>query len=303
MALPMQERLAAERLAIVQRLIELGDRTFDLADNLRQRGYSAFDPYHRFFESFASHPNDVRVHRECVVEKAKVQLGASDRDLGAVYQSTLLERLAHDAKRSPLALDPATRWIADQFADPCEQSAHLFSVQQRSEYQRRESEMRNECVRDRAHEIERFARLAKKPHPFGMLIKSQRFGFASEVIRSGAKSLGFDATKFKASSGRAIASKQLTALWRVSWCIGDPFTFYAAPHDGMLVLNLLVEASDSAVPSPTIQVPLRTMVYGFWFAYGRFSDLDSLEVNLQAHVQMYELIQSEFEDALMSGCG
>jgi hypothetical protein len=290
---------AQQAKQISARLASLGEQTNVLAEALCGAGFSAFIPYQRFIESFASQPTDLDVHRLYLQERAKAML-----IVDGGYQSPLMDRLTDAARKSPLLTDPATEWIARLHIDPCEQKAFVLKVRDKHEYERREGEMLAQRESTLASETARHATGTSKRYPLGMLTKPLRFRFAVDLISQELASLGFSRTRSKASHGAVIVSKGISERYAIGLSIQDPDLFFYSPTQGQLLLLLQVRAAQrlksvpDSEPGAQVSVSYTALVYGFSTAYVGFQDLDRLETNIKAQLQLYRLIDPVLEQAI-----
>src|SRR4051812_19068533 len=85
--------------AICQEFLPIGDEAFSYMGRLTEAGFRAFLPRQEFIESFAETADEVEIHRRCVAETAKEQLGQPtpilifDDDFKQLYFSPFLQGL------------------------------------------------------------------------------------------------------------------------------------------------------------------------------------------------------------------
>lgn len=300
----MRDPLTSEQVnQISSGLVGLGEQTHELADNLCLAGYSAFVPYHRFVESFATSKSDLDVHREYVKERAKSMMAISD----VTYTSPFLAQLKDVASRSRLRNDPATEWIARLHLDPCEQNAFALKVRNQHEYERRERTMLDERMNELATETARHTTGIATQYPLGMLMKPIRFKFASHVMERELAPLEFRRVRTNAAKSGVVVSKSITPHWHLDWSIADPDLFYFDPGKGSLTLNLKMRAANAAKTDrddelgKVLSVSYAALVYGFSTTYMAFRELEELEMNIKAHMQLYRLVAPMLEQILTEG--
>jgi hypothetical protein len=81
--------------------VHAGDEIFNYARELEDAQFTAFIPYLRFVEDFCENEEEVRIHRQCLAETAKLVLGrpwpmalvATRHDSKQMYSSEFLQRL------------------------------------------------------------------------------------------------------------------------------------------------------------------------------------------------------------------
>jgi len=274
---------------ILLALAALGDRTFGLADELSSKGFSAFLPYQRYVESFAADAPELEIHREYMKESAKAMIA------DGTYKSVFMKKLRDAAATSNLRHDPSTAWIAKLHSDPCEQHAFLLKVRSPSEYAKREREMLDQRVSRLAEETQRHASGMSRNYPLGMLMKPLRFKFAVDVMEQELATLGFQPTGWKPSSGAVVARKAISEHYDIGWSIDDPPLFFHTPTHGLSMLRLQVRAAMDGRSIEGLTILFPTLVYGFSLAYTEFKDLDTLETQIKARVQLYRLIAPQLE--------
>jgi hypothetical protein len=88
--------------AICRELIPIADHGFDYLNRLCKAGFAAFMPRNEFIESFAGSPEELEIHRRCVVETAKERLGQpitirkTEDERKQLYFSLFLQRLREE---------------------------------------------------------------------------------------------------------------------------------------------------------------------------------------------------------------
>lgn len=300
----MRGTLTSEQVNLISSgLVGLGEQAHELGDNLCLAGYSAFVPYHRFVESFATSKSDLDIHREYVKERAKSMMSVSD----VAHTSPLLAQLKDVASRSRLRNDPGTEWIARLHLDPCEQNAFALKVRNQHEYERRERVMLDERLNELAAETARHATGIATQYPLGMLMKPVRFKFASRVMEQELAPLEFRRVRTNVAKSGVVVSKSITQYWHLDWSIADPDLFYFDPSKGSLIFNLKMRAADAVKTDrddefgKVLSVGYAALVYGFSTAYMAFRELDELEMNIKAHMQLYRLVAPVLEPILIEG--
>jgi hypothetical protein len=90
---------------ICRHWVAAGDEVFGYLERLKAAGFEAFVPRRSYVESFAEGPEDLAIHRQCLVEMFKERLGQPtpilifDEDLPNLYFSPFLQVLREQRDR------------------------------------------------------------------------------------------------------------------------------------------------------------------------------------------------------------
>jgi len=60
---------------LCREFIPVADGVFNYTAELEKAGFKAFLPRHQFIESFAETDEELQIHRKCIIECAKEELG------------------------------------------------------------------------------------------------------------------------------------------------------------------------------------------------------------------------------------
>lgn len=306
--------------AICREFLPLGDRAFDYMARLREAGFEAFAPRHMYDESFAESPEELEIHRRCVVEIAKEQLSRpypmrfSMEEFELTYFSPYLQRLRRErdqangvpedqlSGRYPMGESAWRRKI-----DPCERRRVQLHVNQWEAYQARWDALLDAERRALEDEAERHATgLGRLPHTFD---KSGRYAFFAAVMERDAAALGFHYDKPKSRPNYPVFSKAITDDWHLCWAIEDAQGFFRSPLYGLFKPHLEIRSRAlrgslaKAESGELLIIRYDIIVPGFYTGYWRFFDLDELETVIRAHLHFYGLIAPTIEDRIKKVLG
>lgn len=307
------------RLALLARLVGLGESFFDNAARMEAAGLSSFRPIMAFDESFCETPQEREFSRKVTIEVAKERLGNFAPypylrdDPGRGYRSTLLDQLrAQRAARghSSETYDRAKPWLIE--LDPCRFRMVELIYTRNDELNARRRPFDEEHALLRQQEIARYATdLSKGVADSG----GARRKICSSVLTQALGGLGFRPTSKAAAQSGALVEKPVGAGWCLVWNIDfvnlrRPTGTRPQDQIGYLDLDLdLAQCSDLRPTDPqTIGgAPLR-ISYNYaapidrseW-RYGTFRSLPELETLLRAHVTVYSMLHERIETALSGG--
>jgi hypothetical protein len=300
-------KLSFERAnAICREFVTVADEAFNFMNQLKQAGFRAFLPRHEFIESFAETPEEVEIHRRCIVESAKERLGQptpiliNDDDFKQLYFSPFLQLLREQRDRingCPVR-ELGSRYKGGESAwrreiDPCQRRLIQHRASQREAHDARFTAMRE--AERRALEVERI------PHTFD---SKGRYAFFAAVMERDAASLGFHYDKSKSRPNYPIFSKLITDEWHLCWAIEDARAFFCSPFEGRFEPSLelrgrhLTGSLAKAKSGEFLIFRYPAVVPGYYTGYREFSDLDQLEREIQAHLYLYGLMASVVEGGI-----
>src|SRR6266567_3003216 len=168
-----------QAIAVCRQFLPIGDGSFDYMGQLQEAGFEAFLPFEDFTLSFAASPDEIDLHRQCVMEMAKTLLGnpwplmlvASRRD--QLFRSPLLQDLR--AKRDEENGLPENQlssrygggeaWWRSQI-DPCLRHMAYFQVNNQEIYDARWAEVIDAMKSQVQEEAERFASNLSRTYTF-----------------------------------------------------------------------------------------------------------------------------------------
>jgi hypothetical protein len=300
--------------AIGHHLVPIGDEVFHFMLRLQEADFKAFLPRHRFIESFAETPEELDLHRRCVVEIAKERLAQPstikiyDDDLKKLYWSPFLQQLRE--KRDIANGGVPVRELRDHFrggesvwrreVDPCQRRLLQAEIEEKSSYDIQWSRMLDEERQAIAEEAARYATgLGKLPHTFD---GKGRYAFFSAVMERDAASLGFRYDKEKSRPNYPVFSKKITEDWHLCWTIEVARSFVPGALEGYFAPSLGLRSRElrgtleGAESGEALQFRYAGIVPGFVGGYWKFFCLDELEVAIKAHLHLYGLMAPILEN-------
>jgi len=301
--------------AICREFLPIGDQAFDYMQRLRETGFEAFLPRHRFVESFAANAEEVDLHRRCVVEFAKERLGRpgpmrmSDEEFRQIYFSPFLQRLRHerDEANGVPVNKLSSRYSGGEAAwrseiDPCQRRLVQDRVTHREMHEARFATMTEEEIRSLEDEATRHATgLGKIPHTFD---NKGRCVFFAAVMERDAAPLGFHYDKPKSRTNYPIFSKAITDDWHLCWVIEEARAFFHSPFEGSfqpfleLRSRQLVGSLARVESGEFLHIRYAGVVPGFFNGYWKFFTLDALETAIRAHLHLYSLMAPIIEGGI-----
>lgn len=84
--------------ALCQEFAKIAESAEAVEQGLEAAGFAAWKPYERFFESYGTE-DEIRIHRRCVIEEARIRLGTpypwrfSEAERNLIIRSAFLEKL------------------------------------------------------------------------------------------------------------------------------------------------------------------------------------------------------------------
>jgi hypothetical protein len=300
---------------LCKKLLPIGDAIWMYAEQLRTAGYSAFDAYSEFLESFGDR-DEIELHRLCAVELAKLRLGQpwpmkfSPDDRKPLYSSSLLKQLQEkrDAQNGCTRSEidkkyPGIEALWRREIDPCHRNKTRFEISERSQYQLRW----NACMeRQRLMiEMETQAHSPVRDDQFEFEME-HRFAKSNEVMGRDSATLGFSYDRKKSREEFPVFSKQLTENWDLCWTLQHTDMFALTPIEGSFAPNLDLRGAnipgdaDKARTGEFLLFRYQHIVPGFGSAYWKFRSLNELERVVKAHLCMYRLMAPILESSVIS---
>jgi hypothetical protein len=312
-----QAKLSIEQVyALCGELIRICDGAYDYCEQLKASGFSAFQPYEAFFQSFAETPDGSDLHRRIHVEKAKETLGRPWPPLyirpeyrRPLFKSRLLEELRakRDAKNGVSENDLEKRYSRRESfwrrtIDPCDRRSALLEITDKELYDARWSAVFDSMSLQVQEEALHFATELSKIHTFD---KDGRYALFRAVMEREAAPLGFCYDKRKSRPGFPIFSKAITDGWDLCWAIEEPDMFFWNPFGGRFMPFLELRhrdlrggVKDNAEPGEFLQLRYTAVVSGFFNAYRTFRGADELETMIKAHLSLYGLMAPSIESGI-----
>jgi hypothetical protein len=301
--------------AICREFLPIGDQVFNYMMRLREAGFEAFLPRHRFIESFAANADELEIHRQYVMEFAKERLAyPQPMRMDAVefkqrYVSPFLQRLREerDKANSVPENELSTRYPGGESAwrheiDPCQRRLVQDRVNDREGHEARFVAMLEEEVRALEDEAVRHATgLGKVPHTFD---NKGRYRFFAAVMERDAASLGFQYDKAKSRPNYPIFSKAITTDWHLCWAIEEARAFFHSPMEGSFEPFLELRSGSfqgnlaKVESGEYLHVRYAVVVPGFFSGYWKFFSLDALETAIRAHLHLYSLMAPIIEGGI-----
>jgi len=300
---------------LCRKLVPIGNAIWRFAEQLRAEGYSAFDAYNDFVESFGAN-DEIEVHRLCAVEQAKLRLGQpwpmkySPDERKLLYSSNLLSELhaRRDAENDCPASEIDTKYpgvdaVWRREFDPCRRNMVRFQISQRTQYQLRFAEF---VERQRLMlEGEIRTHLSGDTNQAGFEMED-RFAKYQEVMDRAFKPHGFRYDKQKSRDEFPVFSKHLTDGWDLCWTLQHTDMFALTPKEGCLAPNLdlrganMAGDADKARSREFLFFRYQHIVPGFGSAYWKFRNLTELEWAIGAHLCLYKLMSPILEASITS---
>lgn len=302
--------------AICHQFLGAGEAVPEYERALKLRGFSAWIPYRDFLESYCN-SGDIQLHRLCLIEQAKLDLGipwpmrlrapASER----VYSSPLLDRLR--AERDRMNGVPVTE-IGNRYPtegwrreiDPCEWRRRRAQIENRRAYDERWNAMLEEQRRCFELEVSRHATGLSKSYTFD---PEGRYEFLSAVLQREIAALGFEYDPTSSRPEFPVFSKPISADWCIGWAIEEQKAFLFGPLEGQYKPYLEIRhrhlrgSVDEGSWGEFLLIRYHHIVPGFGNAYWRFFDLDQLETAIKAHIFFYSLIAPVIEGGVQKVLG
>jgi hypothetical protein len=290
-----------------------GDELFGYLERLKAAGFEAFVPRKTYIESFAEGPEEVAIHRQCLVEMFKERLGQPtpipifDSDLQNLYFSPLLQSLRQqrDRENECTERELSTRFGAGESVwrreiDPCLRRLKQDLVSQRSAHEARLGVIADAERRALAGEAERFATANR-----GGFDGEARYSLFVEVMQSRCQPFGFEYDKARSRAAYPVFTKPIVDDWHLCWTIEEGRAFLFSPVEGHFRpclhlrgrqlsgrLDRVVEAGQF------LRIRFAPLEVGFSNAYHVFSNADELEQVVKAHLELYASMASIIEDGV-----
>lgn len=301
---------------LCRKFVPIGEKVFQYMDQLEESGFAAFLPSSKFVDSFAENPEELALHRQCIIETAKERLGQPtpiriyDEDFKQLYFSPFLQRLRAERDRvnGVPVRELGARYPGDSAwrheVDPCQRRLVQTAATQRDALEARRNAMCEEETRAFEREVAHHASgLGKARCAFD---KRGRYGFFAAVMKRDAVRLGFVYDKSRSRANYPVFSKPMTGDWDLCWVLEESRPFLESPIQGRFVPFLEIRSrtlrgSLAKVESGEfLHIRYERIIYGFSTAYWRFRNLDELETVIKAHLCFYSLIAQTIESACQS---
>ena len=318
MVKPREPRLKlsfGQATAICRELLPIGERVFHYMAQLREAGFQAFLPRHEYIESFAETPEELDLHRRCVVEDAQERLGRptplrmSDEEFKQIYTSPFLQRLrAERDHANGVPVDQLrSRYPGGESAwrreiDPCQRRLNWTNVNRKDALEERFTAMLEAERQALEDEVACHATgLGRVPHTFD---NKGRYTFFAAVMERDAAPLGFRYDTAKSRTNYPIFSKAITDDWHLCWVIEEAREFFHSPFEGRfqpfleLRSRLLGGRLTNVESGEFLHIPHASVVPGFFNGYWKFFDLDGLETSIRAHLYLYGLMAPIIEGCI-----
>jgi hypothetical protein len=301
--------------AICQEFVPIGDQVFDYIRRLKEAGFKAFLPRYAYIESFAETPEELEIHRRCVVEIARERLARPwpmriyDEELKHVWVSPYLQRLRVERdKANGVPVDQLSgRYPGGESAwrrevDPCQRKLIQARVQQKVGYEAQWTAVLDAERRALEDEAARHATgLGKIPHTFD---NKGRYVFFAAVMERDAVPLGFRYDKPKSRPNYPVFSKPMGDDWDLCWVVEEARAFFHSPLEGHFAPFLEIRGRNlrgtlaKAESGEFLHIRHAGIVPGFGNGYWIFFDLDQLETVIKAHLYLYSLIAPIIESGI-----
>jgi hypothetical protein len=236
--------------ALCRRLLSIGERIYDYAQELEDAGFSAFCPYRRFLEQFGETEADREIHHACQIEFVKTQLsrpwpmwltGPPDGG-GLTYTSDLFARLCRERDEANgvsieqvAARFPTEGWRRE--IDPCRRKMIQAELTDRSTFQRLRQSV-DEEIQDRLTlEAKLWATDVARSFGFG---KRGRYRLYTMMMERDAGALGFGYDKLKSRPNFPVFSKPVLQQWHICWAMEESRSFLLSSLEGQFTPHLQI---------------------------------------------------------------
>jgi hypothetical protein len=297
--------------------MSVGDHIFEYLDGLRQVGFSAFDPFVDFVESFAVGDDEIVLHRKLCIELAKYYLtnvphASTEAEREQLYVSPLAQRLLEEqdiqAGRRPRRIyqhvpgdEPV--WIPG--LDPCIRRMKDFERRSREDYERQRTAMRVSMRSRLLAEVPRHATGLSRGYAMWSPGPRSRLNFFDAVMARDAAVLGFHYDKRKSRVRSLVYSKPITQEWDLCMELEENMgMFFFSAREGHFVLDITVRGrslrGQPRESGEMLQINYGPSIPGFGAggAYWKFESLDELETIVRAHLHVHSLMAPVIEAAL-----
>jgi hypothetical protein len=300
----------AQANLLCRELVPIGDEAFNYMTGLVEAGFGAFLPWHKFVESFAETPEELELHRRCIVENAKERLGQPtpiriyDEDFKQLYFSPFLQQLREQRDQFN---DCPARELYNRFKgseswrqefDPCQRRLVQDGVNRKEAHKARFTAMLEAQRQALKDEAENCTSGLGKSHTFD---NKGRYFFFRAVMERDAAALGFRYDNARSRPNYPIFSKPMTDDWQLCWAIENARSFVPNQFEGRFepCLELrnrqLTGSLAKAVSGEFLLFRYPAVVPGLYSGYREFFDLDQLERQIKAHLYLYNLMAPAFE--------
>jgi hypothetical protein len=306
-----------QAIAVCNEIRSAGENIFYYLEQLHRSGFEACLPFEEFFVSFASDPEQIKVHNQYLIETAKTVLGtpwpialaAEHRAL--LFRSELIQAMkarrdeANGVPEGELEsrFGPGESWWRKQI-DPCWRNMARLQVTDRDIYDAKWAAVVDSMKFQVQQESQRFSSDLSKAHTMS---EDGRYSLYINVMTRDAGVLGFRYDKFKSTIGFPIFSKSINDKWDLCWAIEEPKRFFWSPFEGHFMPHLEIRSRKlrssvaKATPGEFIQIRYAASVPGFFNAYRIFYSVDELETLIKAHLCLYSFMAPIIEGGASSG--
>lgn len=314
---PITDRLNYAKAASVCRgLCAAAEDVFKLIEQLSSRGFRAFVPYCTFVESFAENADELAIHRQCVVERAKFALGqplpmkVSPEERGQ-YSSELLDSLRAKRDREngvpPNQLSrryPGAEAFWRREIDPVERKMLRFSMEAPEQYRARWGDMVSQQNRQLKIELNTHTNLS-----FDRFGLTERVSAYRHIMQSQSRFFGFDYDEETSNPQYPVFRSKITDRWHICITIEERQQLLYSPDSGYFEPSLQIRHKDlttnldGAQMGEFLLIRQDAIVPGFRRAYWRFTTFSELELVIKAHLCLYGCIAPQIESSMKINLG
>jgi hypothetical protein len=287
---------------------------FEKEEMLLAKGLQAFRPGLRFTEDFAANKEELDEYKRFLIESKKSSVGRSS------YNAEWYNKMLSEARAKFLITQDSLDDEPTEFKRHLAKMRWLEPVKLHSFKQPYKDEVARLWLQD----VEQFS--SHQWHGLGFDKAADRKKLYINIFKSWEKKLGFTLDKQLSTSRKPVMTKPLVAPWKLCFMI-DTVYFYKPVDSDMIVHEGSI--TYRIKPGPTLEASFGLiydkvqnisklqykecllhhfdMFYPIHLLditaqlYRKFYNLEELDAIVNIHLTLYELMQSEFENALAKG--
>ncbi len=322
----MLRKLDAQSCArLLAQLTDLGNSHYDYGATLAERGFLAFKANQAYLECLASNKEELALHRDIQIERAKERFanpffgGAIYKELTSFeppYKSNLLADLSREIDpdhKLREEIRSTGKWDEEWRLeiDPCLRALGHLGFQDK-ELRRRDAQ--DEFRRLRKVEIEHFL---QPPHLGACPANDvEARDIAFDTLRHGIRQCGFELDAKVSSAKTKMFTKPVVGDWIMNMTIlADDFGFGSygfeivdgqkriSPKIFQFHLDLRLKTQKGLVTESLTNLPIKFSELSPLgeSSYSAYLDMDEMSVGILGYVELYGLMQAELEGRLRQG--
>lgn len=310
--------------SLLSSLVSLGDKKYELTEQLIEKGFCAFKANLALLEQFASTHEELELHRIIEIEKAKeyfanpfaIMFELDSSTYCTPYKSSFLSKLKleNDPTGSlSLEVDPIGKDSWRLEIDPCLRAYKKLGWDEQTAL-RKKSEAEFHAFRN--EEINHFI---KPPHRrLQVRNEAEARNIGQEVLSSALRPFRFSLNDNLSSPKAIYLSKPLIDGWAITFAVtGDDWGFDSYSFEkinGVKVItpkrknfHLDLRRADSKQKNLNnknlsyLPLNIATISPLGEHAYFAYLDMDEMVVGLLGYAQLYALVADELEEKLKAG--